>query len=151
MNPKEENMKPKTLERIFPYLSMESWVTVFYQIVKIYYLNKVTTKSFKGLPGIPSNDANVDPTMTQSNIYSVSETIMLKWMQHHYNKINPQHAKTLTNFDDDLHDGLVFAALIKSHYGNSRNVKEMKSSCFSDEHIMYNARKVIEAVHEIGL
>lgn len=30
INPKEENMKPKTLERIFPYLSMDSWMTVFY-------------------------------------------------------------------------------------------------------------------------
>ena len=42
MSPKEENMKPKTLERIFPYLSMESWVTMFYQVLKIYYLNRVT-------------------------------------------------------------------------------------------------------------
>jgi hypothetical protein len=45
----------------------------------------------------------------------------------------------------------VFASLIKSHYGNSKNIKEMKPSCFSEEQILYNARKVIEAVHEIGL
>lgn len=60
INPKEENMKQKTLERIFPYLSMESWMTVFYQILKIYYLNRVTGKSFKTLPGVPSSEANVD-------------------------------------------------------------------------------------------
>mmetsp|Transcript_43635 Transcript_43635/g.42161 ORF Transcript_43635/g.42161 Transcript_43635/m.42161 type:complete len:195 (+) Transcript_43635:871-1455(+) len=42
LSPKEENMKPKTIERIFPYLSQESWITIFYQILRIYYLNRVT-------------------------------------------------------------------------------------------------------------
>jgi hypothetical protein len=51
-NPKEENMKPKTLERVWPYLAMESWLTVFYQVLKIYYLNRVTPKSFKGIAGL---------------------------------------------------------------------------------------------------
>lgn len=99
MSPKEENMKPKTLERIFPYLSMESWMTVFYQILKIYYLNRVTAKSFKTLPGMPPNEANVDAPMQASNIYSVAETVLLKWMQYHYNKVNVAHQKVLTNFD----------------------------------------------------
>jgi hypothetical protein len=54
-------------------------------------------------------------------------------MQYHYNKVNPTHPKQITNFDADLHDGLVIAALIKSHYGNSKNVKEMKPSVFNEE------------------
>jgi hypothetical protein len=29
------------------------------------------------------------------------------------------HPKEVTTFDADLADGLVFAALIKSHYGNA--------------------------------
>ena len=72
-------------------------------------------------------------------------------MQSHYNKVNPMHPKVLTNFDADLHDGLVFASLIKSHFGNSRNIKEMKPSVYSEEQVIFNAKKVIEAVHEIGL
>jgi hypothetical protein len=133
LNPKEENMKPKTLERIFPYLSMESWMTVFYQVLKIYYLNRVTAKNFRSLPGIPSNETNVEPIMTQSNIYSISETILLKWMQFHYNKMNPMSPKPITNFDADLHDGLVFSALIRSHCGSSKVIKDMKSSVFNEE------------------
>jgi hypothetical protein len=44
------------------------------------------------------------------------------------------HSKTLSNFDADLQDGQVFAALIKSHYGpNSKNIKEMKASVFNEE------------------
>lgn len=30
MYPKEENMKPKVVDRIFPYIAMESWLTIFY-------------------------------------------------------------------------------------------------------------------------
>ena len=91
-------MKP----RMFSYISLESWITIFYQILKIYYLNRVTPKSFKALPGMPSNQAGVDQAMVGSNIYSVPETILLKWMQYHYNKVNPMHPKRLTNFDADL-------------------------------------------------
>lgn len=47
---------------------------------------------------------------------------------------------------------MVFAALIKSHYGNgSKNIKEMKTSVFNEEQVLFNARKLIDAVHEIGL
>ncbi len=120
-------------------------------MLKIYYLNRVTQKSFKSLPGMPSSEANVDAVMQQSNIYSISETILLKWMQYHYNKVNPMHPKSLTTFDADLHDGLVFGALIKSYYGNSKSVKEMKQVCYNDEHILFNAKRVIDAVSEIGL
>lgn len=119
MSPKEENMKPKTLERIFPYLLMESWITVFYQVLKIYYLNRVTPKSFRNLPGMPVSETMVEQHMMKSNVYSVSETILLKWMTFHHNKVNPMHPKIITNFDADLHDGVVLASLIKSHYGNA--------------------------------
>ena len=119
MNPKEENMKQKTIDKVWPYLAMDSWLTVFFQILKIFYLNRVTPKSFKMLPGMPQNEVIVDPWMMKSNIYSVPETILLKWMTHHYNKINPMYARTLSNFEDDLRDGVVFASLIKSHYGEA--------------------------------
>jgi len=135
LNPREENMKPKTIDRIFPYISMDAWMTVVYQVLRIYYLNRVTAKSFKALPGMPGSESNVDPAMQTSNIYSVSETVLLKWMQYHYNKMNPMHPKILSNFDADLQDGQVFAALIKSHYGvnSSKNLKEMRASVFNEE------------------
>ena len=150
-NPSQGDLKPKTLERVFPYLSTESWITLFYQILKIYYLNRVTPKSFKNLPGMPSQEATVESFMQGSNIYSLPETILLKWMQHHYNKVNPLLPKKLTNFDADLQDGRVFASLLQSHYGNVRNLKDIKTSCYNDDHLLFNARRIIEAVHEIGL
>ena len=81
---------------------MESWITLFYQVLRIYYLNRISPKNFKSLPGVPGSDSTVEVPMTKSNIYSVSETILLKWMSFHYNVVNQMHPKTLTNFDADL-------------------------------------------------
>jgi len=121
-------------------------------VLKIYYLNRITAKSFKALPGMPPTEAVVDAAMQASNIYSVSETVLLRWMQHHYNKVNPMHPKTLSNFDADLQDSLVLASVIKSHYGgNSKNLKEMKPSVFNEDQVLHNARKLIDAIVEIGL
>lgn len=150
-NPSQGDLKPKTLERIFPYLSIESWITLFYQVLKIYYLNRVTPKSFKNLPGMPTQEATVEAYMQGSNLYSVPETVLLKWMQFHYNKMNPLLAKRVTNFDADLQDGRVFDALIRSHYGNVKNLKDIKTSCYNDDHLLFNAKRIIEAIHEIGL
>lgn len=61
--PKEENMKPKVVERVYPYIAMESWLTVFYQVLRIYYLNRITQKNFKALPGIAPTETVVDASM----------------------------------------------------------------------------------------
>jgi len=45
----------------------------------------------------------------------------------------------------------VVAALIKSHYGNAQSLADLKMSAPYDEQVMYNAKRIIEAVHEIGL
>jgi len=63
MNPKEENMKPKIVDKIFPFIAMESWITIFYQILRIYYLNRITPKNFKALPGVPNSENQVDNAM----------------------------------------------------------------------------------------
>lgn len=89
--------------------------------------------------------------MTKSNVYSVPETILLKWLTFHYCKMHQMHPKVITNFDADLQDGLVFAALIKSHYGNAQALHDMKASVQYEEQVLHNAKRIIEAVHEIGL
>lgn len=142
MNPKEENWKQKSVERFFMQVSAESWITIFYQILRIYYLNRVTPKNLKTLPGMPSSETSVETAMTKSNVYSVSETILLKWMQFHYNQMNQLHPKTLINFDHDLRDGTVFAALIRSHYGEppALNVKYFRNVPTEEKHREQNAK-----------
>ena len=78
---------------------MESWITLFYQVLRIYYLNRISPKNFKSLPGVSVSYSIVEVPMIKNNIYSVSETILLKWMSFHYNVVNQMHLKTLTNID----------------------------------------------------
>ena len=149
--PKEENMKQKTIERIFPYLSMESWITLFYQVLRIYYLNRITPKNFKALPGVPPLESSVDAQMTKSNIYSVSETILLKWMSYHYNQVNQMHPRLLSNFDADLQDSTVFAALIRNHYGEPAALRDFRNVVNDSGQAAHNAKRIVEAVNEIGI
>jgi hypothetical protein len=151
LNPKEENMKPKTVERYYPHIAMESWITIFYQVLRIYYLNRITPKNFKALPGVPVNDSNVDNAMQKSNCYSVAETILLKWMTYHYNQIQPMYSRTLTNFDADLQDSTVFACLIRSHYGDAPALKNFKCPPTNSDEVLKNAKMIIEAVDAIGI
>lgn len=144
-------MKPKTVDKIFPFIAMESWITVFYQVLRIYYLNRITPKNFKALPGVPASDSAVDAAMQKSNCYSVAETILLRWMQYHVNAVQPMHARVLTNFDADLQDSTVFACLIKSHYGDAVALKSFKMVASTHEDVVSNAKAIIKAVDEIGI
>ena len=99
----------------------------------MFYLNRITPKSFKQQQGsvIPAADLTVDSSMTGSNLYSTAESILLKWMQWHHNRVDPHHPRRLCNFDRDLQDGHVFAALIRSHYGELDSLRNMKPSASS--------------------
>ena len=76
-----------------------------YQVFKIYLLNRVNAKSFRALAGMEASASSVDHNMSHSNIFTLSENILLKWMSHHYAKKNILTPKRCVNFDSDLADG----------------------------------------------
>jgi len=60
----------KIASGLYNYLSMESWITLLYQIFKIYVLARVTPKNYKlHLPTSPEIPAQY---LMQSNFTSVS-------------------------------------------------------------------------------
>jgi len=64
---------------LFNYLSMESWITLLYQIFKIYVLARVTPKNFKQhLSTIPEIPAHY---LAYSNFSSNSENILFYWCE----------------------------------------------------------------------
>lgn len=64
---------------LFNYLSMESWITLLYQIFKIYVLARVIVKNFKQhLPTLPDIPAHY---LSQSNFCSISENILFFWAE----------------------------------------------------------------------
>lgn len=149
--PNELQLKPKQIQHRWPYMSMDSWTTLIYQIIKLYLLNRVTQKSFKSIPGMDSDSTSIEPWMTGSNVYSTSECILLKWLTYHYANMHPHTPKKINNFDADLMDGTVFAAVINSHAGSVKALTALKTNCSSEEQRMFNCEKVIAGLAEIGM
>ena len=119
----------------------------------MFLLNRVTPKSFKSLPGIESEDANLEPWMSSSNLFSLSESILLKWLTVHSIKNNPRlhEPEKIMNFDKALNDGTVFAAVIQSHTGPIKSLANIKLNCTTDEQKIFNCEKVIAGLNEIGM
>ncbi|MEE4247662.1 MAG: hypothetical protein V2I33_19840 [Kangiellaceae bacterium] len=112
---------------------MDSWTNLMYQIFKIYLLNRCNPKSFKTLPGMDPDKTIVDSMMAQSNIFSVPETILLKWLQVHFNAKNIMAPRKVVNFDNDLADGIILAYVIQAHCGNLKSLVGLKPTVHTEE------------------
>ena len=75
-------------EQKYNYISNEAWITLFYQILKIFYLSRISTKSFKNLPNIPIERTTVENYYLEgSNLISNYEGILLHWLETNYSMI----------------------------------------------------------------
>ena len=57
----------------FKYISYDSWLTIFFQIMKIYYLSRINSRILKGIPNLPNDNMNYllpDYYLEGSNILS---------------------------------------------------------------------------------
>ncbi|MEE4247670.1 MAG: hypothetical protein V2I33_19880, partial [Kangiellaceae bacterium] len=66
------------------YLSADSWITLCNQIIKIYVVNRITPKLLNQVAAVENIGCPVESSMSKSNIYSLSEIILLKWVTTHY-------------------------------------------------------------------
>lgn len=154
-NPNVYVQDAKLSEAKFNYLTLDAWITLFYQIIKIYYLTRVNYKAFRALPGIPSDKLQIpDYYLEGSNIYTSHEGILLRWMEVQCETLKPNSVPTrIKDFSDSLRDGLVFANVIQSYVGLGR-IQAFKGLCLtpqSEEDFESNANKVIAALNEIRL
>ena len=72
-----------TLQR-FTYISIDAWITVFYQILKIYYLSRINAKNFRSIQGVPPEKTTLPSYIDGSNVYSQAECILLYWLEVQY-------------------------------------------------------------------
>lgn len=144
----------KLSENKFAYLSCDSWITLFYQILKIYYLSRLTPKVFRNTHGMPPEKTTVpENILNDSNFLSVNENLLLKWLEAHYEKMRPGRPRVIKCFDEDLRDGHVLAAVIQSYVGEgtAKSLKLLKPSPQTKEDFMYNAERIMNALEDIGL
>ncbi|KAJ3017572.1 UNVERIFIED_CONTAM: Cilia- and flagella-associated protein 47 [Siphonaria sp. JEL0065] len=92
----------KQIEAHFQIITKEAWISVISQVIKIYALQIITPKHFRALPGISSDEVQLNwPIISKGNIYSTSEAILLRWASYHMWKRNSILTR-LTNFGDDF-------------------------------------------------
>jgi len=170
----------RQVEKTFYAKSMEAWLTCILQTIKVFFLNRITLRSFKALAGMsetigqpvsaplgedvvadtgepkkicPELQMAWDPKgLVESNVYSAAETILLRWLNFHFWRNNHEYPpRVVSNFDTDLEDSIVISVVIKSHVPNCQAMSMMRYPCNVFEHLEENAVHIISALSEIGL
>ena len=147
-------------EARFGLVSKVSWTAVVMQTVRVFLLSRVTLRSFKMLPGTdPAHGgadsgagAETDGALAGSNCYTVSESILLRWLTLHFQKILPSVACAINNFDKDLRDGMALYAVMVSHWPSLESFYiSLRKPCRTEAHFRDNARVVVSMVRELAL
>ena len=60
--------------------------------------------------------------------------------------MNPMHPRLIYNFDEHLRDSTVFAALIRSHYGDATALKDFRNVAVDNNHCVQNANCIVKAI-----
>eukprot|EP00736_Rhodelphis_marinus_P012698 Rmarinus@m.1878 len=133
-------------------MALPAWLATMYQVIKVFILNRVTPAQVRTLPGMEM-ERGPDPTLSNSNVYSVAESILLKWLTVHYNRAqtDPVNCMRVTNFDDDLRDSRVLMTVIHSHAPVKEELRRLHQTCVDETQLEENALKVRRAIEALGL
>lgn len=127
-----ENMLRLNLKK-FTYLQYDAWISVFYQIVKIYYLNRITNKTFKTLPGIPAEKLNIpDYYLDGSNLISHPEGVLLWFYEICFEQQHSMQNKRIKNFESDFKDSLLISDALTTFIGQNLQAKffsNLRTTC----------------------
>jgi hypothetical protein len=177
LTPQQILSRKASYERQWEITAREAWVIIILQTLRVFVLNRVTIKKFRELPGAPpptprepepepaqkgpgqGKKEKVQPPdaeFTCSNVYSVAESCMLKWMTYNLNanssSVDPLRVK---NFDTDLQDGTVLCALICGHCPNLESpgqpLADYHRLVDDIQHQEENAAKVVAAMKALLL
>jgi len=136
--------------------TVESWLDVLYQMTKVFMLGRVSMKQFRQMPGLPRKETEkMGAALTGSNIYSLPENLVLKWLTFHYNKTFPASPRRVTNLETDLEDGLVIASVLISHAPYINKGGKVRQSLITNVQTpadrMQNLNKVMEIMSELAI
>lgn len=107
-------------------LNKEAWASLMFQAIRVFVLGRVTPKGLSQLPGVlmPATKKGkggggkaIDSELEGSNIYSLGENCLLKWVGYHVKAtmVNSIIKKRIVNFESDFADGSVLCHLLASH------------------------------------
>ncbi|RKP19995.1 hypothetical protein ROZALSC1DRAFT_28470, partial [Rozella allomycis CSF55] len=96
-----------TFEANFDIISREAWITLVFQIIKVFLMERITPKQLKNIV-----DAQVDISTATNKIFSTNELTLLKWNSFEYHKLTKKYAK-ITDFEDCFKDSVYIGCLLQ--------------------------------------
>ncbi|XP_064627283.1 cilia- and flagella-associated protein 47-like isoform X2 [Lineus longissimus] len=152
-------------DQLFEAVSKRAWTDILLQILKTLVFSKITPRQFKNLsfPDRTISSPNLNPDPLCSNVYSVQERILLSWLNHNYEHFRQRiwedsdkggvpPSRWIVNFDYDLLDGLVLAAVLGAHCPFLiSDLKDMYTHPSTAEQCLHNALKVSNSMKYIGI
>lgn len=142
----------KLNENQYRYLSMYTWSILMDQILKIYYLERVTYQKLKKISFIEDKAKTLSKThLASSNVYSPAEVTLLKWAESSIMMIK-REKKQFIHFDSDLKNGMALACLLQLYSDNSvRPLRHMKDIVLNLEDTKMNMQAVVEGMSDLSL
>ncbi|MGH0144520.1 UNVERIFIED_CONTAM: hypothetical protein FKN15_016434 [Acipenser sinensis] len=151
----------------FESLSKRAWTDVLLQIYKVLVLSRVSTNNPSNL-FVSENVEHIpkiNPDPLSSNIYSTSERKLLTWLNFNNEKMRSivwrdcstqgdiPPGRWIINFDLDLLDGLVLAAVLAAYcpFLISTHFLNMYTNPTSLEQCLHNSLVLVNAFRAIGL
>ncbi|UJR33894.1 hypothetical protein I4U23_021314 [Adineta vaga] len=162
----QERTQPIHLSNeVFETVSKKTWIDVLMQILKSLVLGRITPRSYEQL-GIPDRnkpmpDINTDPV--SSNIYGVSERILLTWLNYCYSNYRDQvwadreqsnmpSGRWIVNFDIDLVDSIVLGTVLGAYcpFLIESQLQRMYVHPKSGEQYLQNALILVSCLLQLG-
>ena len=146
--------KSKSLPLQWKYYHKESWVLLVYQILKIFYLSRINLKSLSlALKHLPNDIQKkyLNNKFPQSNIYSLPEFILLRWLNACYEYINPTNPKEIYNFSSDFSDSSLLTALVLSYFPKEDKLPVAKRKSVLIEPKKMNYNNLLNILKEYGI
>ncbi|CAK6965505.1 LOW QUALITY PROTEIN: cilia and flagella-associated protein 47-like [Scomber scombrus] len=142
-------------------LSKRSWTDVLLQIYKVLVLCRVSERNLNTTLSQEDGILPVGSQLLASNIYSPQELKLLSWLNMHYQSMKKTvwgtggvpSARWIVNFDLDLTDGLVLAALLAAYcpYLICSHFRRMYTTATCLEQILHNNIIVVQALNTLSL
>ena len=146
--------KSKSLPLQWRYFHKESWVLLVYQILKIFYLSRVNTRTFsQAIKHLPQEiqQRYLNTKIPQSNVYSQSEYILLRWVNACFETVNPHTQKDAITFSKDFSDSSLLSGVLLSYFPKEeKNILKRKGQQANELKII-NYNMILNILKDYGI
>ena len=150
--PQVSQSSSKLGETAHRYLSCDSWLILMNQILKLFLINKTTLPKFKAINLFAEASKKlIAGAETQSSVFSVSEQILLRWLELSFEKIRDMKIR-ISPMSQMFQRGLPYASLVQLYTSNSwKPMRKMKDVIVDKNEVLENMIVLRETFTDMNL